>query len=169
MTRSAAKRRVLQAAGVAGLVAVGLILRRRDRLPETPEAAVTAFFDAADVGDDDTYLRLTAPMLRATLANTRSEMGVEPFRSELRRSVAGIKGLAVSRGSDAPPGQVALEVEIVFADRNERHRMLLRQEQAGWLITSIAPATTVTPAIRYGTPVFEETEQPPEEPPIAPE
>ena len=60
---------------VAGLAAVALTLRGRDRLPATPEAVVSAFFDAAERGDDAAYLRLTCGELLRSLGQSRTELG----------------------------------------------------------------------------------------------
>ncbi len=94
--------------------------------------------------------------LRRSLKQARLQQGVEAFRESLKRSASGIKGLAVSRGDDAPDGVVAIDVEIVYADRNERQKMLLVQQGNGWVITSIETATVIEPSIPYGTPVFQE-------------
>ena len=137
------------------LVGVALALRNRDRLPETPEQTVTQFFTAAGDGDDRAYLRLTTGELRKTLEQARRESGAEAFREGLRRSAGGIKGLAVTRADDAPLPLAAVDVEIVFADRNERQRMLLEPIRRGWAIASIEQAEMVKPPIAYGTPVFD--------------
>jgi len=150
------KKRALQIAVVLALIALAFALRGRGHLPQTPEDAVSAFFDAAGNGDDDAYLRCVFGTLRESLKHTRAQVGVEAFRKDLRRSASGIKGLAITRSDNATPAQVALDVEIVFADRNENQRMFLLQESDGWVITSIEPAITVKPPIPYGTPVFEE-------------
>lgn len=140
---------------VAALLATAaILLRGRDRRPETPEATVNTFFEAAARGDDGTYLDLAAGPLRAGLQETRSQLGAEKFRKGLVDSMAGMKGLAIAAGRDAPPGQVALDVEIVFADRNERQRILLGPRGRGWEIVSISAASGQKPAIPYGTPVF---------------
>ncbi|MHC4176643.1 MAG: hypothetical protein ACYSWU_04005, partial [Planctomycetota bacterium] len=91
----------------------------------------------------------------------RSELGAEAFRENLRRSAAGIKGLAKTRSSDTSlaDGTVAIDVELVFADRNERQRMLLEPNGSGWVIVSIDTARTVKPSIPYGTPVFDQPER----------
>ncbi len=141
---------------VAGLVAAALVLRGRDRLPETPEAAVAAFFDAAGRGDDAAYLRLVSGRLLESLRNTRAEAGAAAFRESLKQSTKGITGHAVSRSDELPPEGVLLDVEIVFADRNQRQRMLLKPQGNGWVIASIETAQVVEPPIAYGTPVFEE-------------
>jgi len=150
--------RAIQILVVGGLVALAIVLRKpARRLPETPEDAVNAFFDAATRGDDEAYLALVDGELRESLRNTRSQVGAEAFRRDLRKSVSGIKGLAVARSDAAPSGQVALDVEIVFADRKERQQVLVsHQAGRGWIITAIGPAEATKPAIPYGTPVFEE-------------
>ena len=102
----------------------------------------------------EAYLRLVSGELRETLENTRAQMGAEVFRENLQRSATGIKGLAITRAPGSPSGQAVLDVEIVFADRNEGQRMLLSQEGAGWVITSMEAAIMVKPPIPYGTPVF---------------
>ena len=152
---------------VVVLVGLALALRSRDRLPETPEQTVTEFFTAAGDGDDRAYLRLVTGELRKTLEQARSEAGAEAFRRGLRRSAGGIKGLAVTRADDAPAPLAAVDVEIVFADRNERQRMLLAPIGGGWAVASIEQAEMVKPPIAYGTPVFEapEPEEPADPPP----
>jgi hypothetical protein len=150
------KRRVLQVVVVLGLAALAFTLRRRDDLPKTPEDTAFAFFAAASNGDDDAYLKLASGELGASLRYAREQVGVETFRRNLRRSASGIKGLAVTRGNDPPPGFVALNLEIVFADRNERQQMLLAKEGNGWVITAIDSSVTTKPSVAYGTPVYEE-------------
>ena len=142
---------------VAALVAAAFVFRGRARPGETPEATVSAFFDAAESGDDEMYLRLTSGRLRNSLEGTRSQLGVDAFRESLRQSAAKIKGLAFTRNDTAPPGPIALDVEIVFADRNERQKMLLSPQRNGWTIHSIEAAQMVKPAIPYGTPVSADT------------
>ena len=154
---SGMKKRAIQVSVAIALVALAIALRgRRAReLPDTPEAAVSALFDAADRGDDEAYLALVTGELARSLRSTRSQLGAEAFRQDLRRSAAGIKGLAVARANDAPSGCVAVDVEIVFADRNERQRIVVVPEAGGWAILALGPAATTQPAIPYGTPVYE--------------
>ena len=152
------KQWALAVAVIAALVAAAFVLRGGGGLPQTPEDAVAALFAAADEGDDATYLRLVWGELRKSLEHTRTQDGAEAFREDLRRSASGIKGLAVMRAGGSPPDHVAVEVEIVFADRKECQRMLLKQHGGGWVITSMAAAIVVEPSIAYNTPVFEEPE-----------
>ena len=144
---------------VVALVALALVLRGRHSLPEKPETTVKEFFDAASRGDDGAYLRLVTGELRKSLVNTKSQLGAKAFRESLQRTASGIKGLAVTRGDDAPLDLVAIEVDIVFVDRNERQRILLANKGNGWAITSIDAAIMSKPPIPYGTPVFGELEE----------
>jgi hypothetical protein len=150
------KKWALHAGVIAALVVLALVLRRNDRLPETPEAAVAAFFDAASRGDDALYLRLASGPLRASLEATRSQLGVPAFRESLRRTAAGMKGLATSRGGDVSPDRVVLDIELVFSDRIERQQAFLVPDGTGWTIQSLTGTNMVKPPLAYGTPAFEE-------------
>jgi hypothetical protein len=154
-------KRLAQLAVIAVVVAAAFWFRARERLPESPEAAVNELFDAAARGDDAAYLRLLGGELRKTLESSREQLGATAFRESLRRSAAGIKGLAVSRGEQAPPDRVALDLDLVFADRNERQRMLLVDTGRGFMIVALDGATMVKPPVAYGTPVYDEGAVPP--------
>jgi len=153
------KRPLLMIALLVGVVIVAVVFRQGGSLPAKPEETINAFFDAASRGDDAAYLRLTTGELRKTLEKTRAEQGTGPFRDGLKRSAAAIKAVAVSRSDRAPLEGIAVDVDIVFADRNEQQRMVLVEERGGWAIANIEAAETVKPAIPYGTPVFEEPEK----------
>jgi hypothetical protein len=149
------KARAIQLLCLAGAVALALVLRRAEpQRPATPEAAVNALFDAAARGDDGAYLALTAGELAASLRRARSQAGDEAFRAELRRSAAGILGLALSRRDDGPKDAVALDVELIFADRNERQRIVLAGGDEGWAVVEMHRAATTRPAVPYGTSVL---------------
>jgi hypothetical protein len=154
-----------QALLVMLLAVLALLLRGRDRLPETPEKTVTEFFTAAGEGDDRAYLRLVTGELRESLEHARSQEGAEAFRQGLRRSTAGLKGHATSRLGDARPfgggseishrwdGPVALEVTLIFPDRHEIQTMRFEPTGGGWAIAAIEQARMVKPPIPYCTPV----------------
>jgi len=151
------KQRIVQIAVVIALVAVAVALRRSEEaLPPTPEAAVNAFFDAAATGDDTAYLSLLGDELRTRFLNARAEQGREQFRDSLRQQAAGIKGLATMRADEAPEGLVAVDVDIVFTDRNEKQRFTLKPQNNGYAITNISTTQTAKPSIPYGTPVYGE-------------
>lgn len=147
-------KRALQLLVVGVLVALAFALRGRGGLPPTPEAAVSAFFDAAGRGDHKAYVALTSGELRKSLLASRAQLGPPAFRESLARSAAGLKGIAVTRGSAATAGRVALDVELVFADRNERQTITLAPRGRGWVIVEMGGARTAKPPIPYGTPVL---------------
>ncbi len=148
------KKRVLQGLVLVGIVTAAFALRGRSSLPETPEETVEALLDAASRGDSAAYLRLVDGELADDLRTTRSQLGAEAFRESLRRSVAGMKGVATARLDDAPEDRVALEVDIVFADRNERQRAVLGPRGGGWVITGMGTAEVIQPSVPYGTPLY---------------
>ena len=150
-----AKRFAVPAMLVVALAAVALLLRGKGRLPQTPDDAVNRLFQAAQRGDAPAYLATLAPTLRAALESTQSQSGAEAFAASLRDSVAGMKGLAVSTVDEPSPDQAELEIELVFADRNQRQRFVLLRQSGGWLITRIDKADTVKPPIPYGTAAFD--------------
>jgi hypothetical protein len=137
------------------LLAVALMLRGKGRLPATPENAVNALFQAAQQGDAAAYLAIMRGTLRASFAATKSQLGGEAFAKSLRESVAGIKGIAIARASEISPDEAEVEVELVFADRNERQRFGLVRQNGGWLIDRIDKADPFKPPIPYGASVFD--------------
>jgi hypothetical protein len=134
----------------------GVLPRPRSSLPQSPTAAISALIGAARNKDVAGYLRLTDGDLRRSLEQTHLELGAEGFREHLRQFAAGIKGVAVPGGAPGDVDVVTLDVEIVFADRNERQRMTFARRRGGWVITSMEKAEMIKPPIPYGTPVFEE-------------
>ncbi len=160
MNKPAVRTGLIAAAVVVLIAAAAWVLRGGGPLPETPGAAVDAFFDAAERGDDREYLRVTAGELRKELDNRRKQLGREAFREHLKRSQAKILGLAKFEPEDVTADRVAVDVEIVFADHKQRQKMLLRREGTGWVITLIETAQRVESPIAYGTPVYEAQPEP---------
>ncbi|MFZ5832179.1 MAG: hypothetical protein ACOY3P_19010, partial [Planctomycetota bacterium] len=152
---------ILRGALIAALLVAAILLRGRDELPETPEAAVNALFDAATAGDDRAYLELTTGPLRTQLEENRRQMGAEGFRQSLKESVTGLLGLAVFEAPSEADDQRVLDVDLVFANRNERQRIVFVDQGSGWAILSIGTAAMEKPEIAYGTPVFTAENSPP--------
>ena len=137
------------------LIVAALLLRGKGRWPQSPEDAVVQFFDAAERGDAAAYLRLLTGPLRSSMASTQSQVGAERFASDLRATVAGVKGLAMTRGGSDAEG-LFLDVDITLAERIQRQRFHLVQRDGGWAIDALDRAESHKPAIPYGTPVFAE-------------
>lgn len=135
------------------LLALAVFQSNRQQPPGTPEATVLAFFDAAERGDVNACVRLLSTDLGRALE--RSSEATASLRGELQRAAEGLTGVAIIRSERSPSGLVSLDVELVFTDRNERQRMVLRPESGGWLIESMHAARRVEPPIPYGTSVFE--------------
>lgn len=161
------RKMVLAVGLVIALAATAIILRNRDELPDvaptltgepsqTPSSTVSKLLRAAENEDADAYLRLTGGDLRKSLEQMRSELGSDGFREHLRGFADGVKGVAVFGEDAREVDQVTLDVEFIFADRNERQRVTLARRGRRWVITSMEKAQMVKPPIRYGTPVFEE-------------
>ncbi|GAB6167395.1 hypothetical protein JCM19992_33950 [Thermostilla marina] len=149
------KRRGWQIALVAALIVLAVVLQRRNRLPDSPERAVTAFFDAAEAGDDSAYLRLTDGELKNRLEATRREQGADAFRRALKQTAQGLKALNMIRAPESSEERVVLDVDLVYEDRSERQRFTLEKRSGGWIITALESAEYYQPEIPYGTPVFE--------------
>jgi hypothetical protein len=154
MAQVSAKRLFVPVVLAMALAAVALAMRGKGRLPDTPESAVRAFFAAAQEGDSAAYLSVISGPLKNSIGETQSQLGGKAFRESLRNSVAGLKGFAVSRSSDVADDRVALEVELVFADRSERQRFGLVRESRGWSIATLDRAEVEKPAAAYGAPVY---------------
>ncbi len=155
MNKQSLRTGLIGAAVVVLIVAVAWLLRSGGPLPQTPGAAVDAFFDAAERGDDREYLRVTAGELRKELDNRREQLGVAAFREHLKDSQAKILGLTKFEPDSVIADSVALEVELVFKDHKQRQTMHLRPEGTGWVITLIETAQRIESPIAYGTPVYE--------------
>jgi hypothetical protein len=149
----------LRIAVVAILIAAAFLLRGRNQLPETPEAAVNALFEAAKDGDHEAYLRLLGGKIRAELEETRRQQGADVFGDHLRSWSAGVKNFAVVRIDESSPERVLLELDITFTDRNERQRMVASRQDDGWIITEMGTTEVEKPPVPYGTSVFGPAEE----------
>jgi len=138
-------------------MAVAMALRGKGRLPDTPEGAVKAFFAAAQDGDADAYLSLLSGSLKSSFEETQKQLGAARFGDSLRSSVTRLKGFAVSRSGETADDRVALDVELVFADRSERQRFGLVRHGRGWAIATIEGAVVEKSSAPYGAPVFDFT------------
>jgi hypothetical protein len=148
MTRQTAFRLLL----VLVLAVVALALRGKGRLPSTPEDAVRRLFEAAQRGDAPAYLATLTGTLRSSFESSRSQMGAAAFSASLRQSMAAVKGFAVSTAGGPSPEEAGLDVELVFADHNERQRFVLVRQGGGWLVAAIEKADAYKPPRPYGSP-----------------
>jgi len=141
------------------LAAVALLLRGKGRLPPTPDEAVKSHFQAAERGDAPAYLATLTGALRSSFESTQAQIGAEGFAASLRESVAGMKSFAISPAGEVSPAEAELDVELVFADRNQRQRFVLIRQSGGWLVARIDKAETIKPPIPYGATVYDTAEK----------
>lgn len=141
---------------IAAMIVLACWLRNRSASgAASPESAAQAWYDAAARGDDRAYLAAAGGDLRARLETARREQGAESFRRGLRDTLAGLRGLAVSRADSAGGGATAVEAELVFAGRNERQRLVLERNGAGWIVVGVSASQGARPPVAYGAPVNE--------------
>lgn len=140
------------------VLAAGLLVALRDRLPERAEDAgdpSDVFWEMVDVsreGEADAYLDLFAGEVREQLETVRDEMGEAAFEQYLRQRVAGLKGVAVT-GKEDLGDTVRLEVEYVREASYETQSLDLRISRGQWRIVALGPTHEREPPVPYGTPV----------------
>jgi len=146
--------RISSALAAILLVVLGLWFHRRGGGAGRPESVVSAWYDAAARGDEAACLALTDGPLRSSLRSTLDQQGREAFRAGLRASAAGLRGISTRRLGEETDA-VALEVELVYEDRNERQTARLVRRAGRWRLAELGGAEAVRPPVRYGTPVYE--------------
>ena len=143
------------------VLAAGLAVALRDRLPERPGDAGDAgdprevfwqMVEASQDGAVETYLDLFAGEVREQLETVREEMGDAAFEQYLRQRVADLKGVAVIDEEDLGE-TVRLEVEYVRAASYDTQSLDLRSSRGRWRIVALGPTREREPPVPYGTPV----------------
>jgi len=130
----------------------GSSLNRREAATG-PADAVYAMLDAARGGDIRAYLSHYSGAMNATLQRAVIDQGEAGFKNYLISSNAAIKGVAVMDPRPVSDGEVAIQVEYVFQDRNERQTMYLQNRDGAWTIDRVDTSEQVKTAVPYGTPV----------------
>lgn len=118
-----------------------------------PAEAIYAMLDAARGGDIRAYLLHYSGPMNATLRRAVADQGEAAFKNYLVSSNAAIKGVAVMDPQPVSDGEVAIQVEYVFQDRNERQTMYLENRGGAWTIYRVDTSEHVKTAVPYGTPV----------------
>ena len=140
------------------VLAAGLVVALRDRLPERgedtsdPSDVFWEMVDASREGAADAYLDLFAGEVREQLETVRDEMGDAAFEQYLRGRIAGLKGVALTGKEDL--GEVVrLEVEYVREASYETQSLDVRATRGRWRIVALGPTHEREPPVPYGTPV----------------
>ncbi len=140
------------------LIILAVFLARSERpgpVPSGPDECVRAMFAAAREGRVADYLDSFCDPLRASLADNARTMGSAKFREYLQSVTDPVMGMAFSDVVERNPEEAALRCELVFKDRNEVQRFLLRKLSGRWRIADMTPAERIKPPVPYGTKVFE--------------
>ena len=140
------------------VLAAGLIVALRDRLPERgtdagdPSDVFWEMVDTSREGAADAWLDLFAGEVREQLETVRDEMGHAAFEQYLRSRTAGLKGVAVTGREDL--GEVVrLDVEYVREASYETQSLDVRRTRGRWRIVALGPTHEREPPVPYGTPV----------------
>ena len=137
------------------LIAAALYLsyRREHALSEGPESAVWRILEESKAGNVAGYLDCFAGKTREQLESTAMGMTRPAFSDYLKKSSAGVKGVAVYEIRPVDKGHATLTVEYVFENQNERQRLNLRFDQGRWRVESTEGSQHVQPLVPYGKPV----------------
>lgn len=151
-------RNLVATALTVAVLAAGLVVALRDRLPDRGTAAgdpSDVFWEMIDTmreGAADAYVDLFAGELREQLETARDEMGDAAFEQELRDQAADIKGIAVT-GKEVWGDTMRLEVEYVQETSYEAGSLDVRKVRGRWRIVALGPTHEREPPVPYGTPV----------------
>ena len=120
----------------------------KNALSRPIEAAITA----AAKGDLTTYLDQFTDPLRGQLERTQTEKGSEYLRDYLKRLTRPVKGVAINlrKKQDTAPDEARLDVEFIYANRNETQPFFLRREDGRWRISSMDSVRSTPVLIPYG-------------------
>lgn len=128
----------------------------RDRLgsgeaARSPDATVYAMLDAARNGDIESWLAVYTGNLASSFRAAAGEQGEAGFRAWLKSTDASLKGVALQPVEKLSDDTARLQVEYVFADRNEKQTVYLRLVDSAWKIERLDAAARVPTLVPYGT------------------
>ena len=139
---------------LAALLIVAAV-RSAARTADTPEQCLEQMFQAMKAGDVTSYVRCFTGELRERLERDANEQTTERFATNLRETVAPVKGRAVYKTEVSGVDQIRLVVDRVYEQRPwECQGYQLRRESGSWKIHAIDPAELHDPPVPYGTPAF---------------
>jgi len=157
--------RSLGATGLTiALLAAGLALALRERLPEAtsaargedvagePRAVFREMVRTSRAGEANAYLDLFAGPVREQLETVRNEMGEPAFENYLRQRFVDLVGYAVT-DEEKVGDVVRLEVEYVREASYVVQYLDFRASRGRWRIVAVGPVHERQPPVPYGTPV----------------
>lgn len=155
------KKRIAQALTIvfiAGVFGFFAYRQRRSAPPpeqDTPESAIWRMLDASRDGDPERYLRCYAGEMERQLRQNLKDMGEARFREYLRNHQREVKGIAVSPPQMSGNEEARINVEYVYADRNETQQVMVRRAGRQWRIFRVDGSERIKTLVPYGAPVTE--------------
>jgi len=122
--------------------------------PDNPTDTINRMMDAARDGDVDGYLACFSGQMEKTLRQSVAEMSNSGFADYLKTNNKQIKGFAMYAPTEVSESAVDVQVEYVYADRNEAQRFRLERLSGHWTITKVDGIERVETIVPYGTPVY---------------
>lgn len=122
--------------------------------PETPTDTINRMMDAARDGDVNGYLACFSGQMEKTLRQSVEEMSSSGFADYLKTNNKLIKGFAMYEPKEVSESAVDVQVEYVYADRNEAQHFRLEKLLGRWTITKVDGIERVETIVPYGTPVY---------------
>lgn len=147
------KTQIATAIVLAGAVAFAVARKTAGRPTETPQDAIYGMLDAARSGDIKAYLACYTGQMQSAVKQSLAETGEPAFAKYLKDSQSAIKGVAVFDPQAVSDTESKVQVEYVYADRNETQTMWLEKSPAGWKISRADSDQRIPTLIPYGTPV----------------
>ena len=128
----------------------------RDRLGSgqpapSPDVTVYAMLDAARNGDVESWLAVYTGNLASSFRAAAKEQSDAGFRAWLKSTDASLKGVALQPPERLSDDTVRMQVEYVFADRNEKQTVYLCLVNGAWKIERLDAAARVPTLVPYGT------------------
>ena len=130
--------------------------RQRDSAwSTTPDGCLAQLTRVSQAGDVPAYVACFAGSLHDEIEAQRQAAGSdEAFASQLRASVAELKGVATYEERPSTSTDALLMLERIYQRHNERYRIALRSESGQWRVVEMARVGAELPPVEYGTPVF---------------
>ncbi|HEX4354327.1 MAG TPA: hypothetical protein VHZ95_15465 [Polyangiales bacterium] len=121
----------------------------------SPDACLAQLTRCAQAGNVAAYVDCFDGSLREEIEQQRRTAGNDDaFATQLRSSVADLKGVATHDEIPSTSTDALLVLERIYQRHNERYRVALRTIGGKWRIAEMSRVGAEMPPVEYGTPVF---------------
>lgn len=117
------------------------------------EELVMRQFDAARSGDVDAWRAAYAGVELERINAQVAAVGRDEFAVALKSEAVSILSCVTSGWTIEDEDEASMLLELIYADRNRKCRLLLKKTNGRWRITERAQLDEFAPEIPYGTPV----------------